>query len=336
MKKFIVIYFVGLATLTISSCSTEPKNYVTLNGKIDNPHSDSLVVYGQNGKIKRIKVNENGNFADTLTLDTANVHNVFDGTQNFQIFLRNGYDLKISFDATDLDATLLFSGVGKDENNYLTERKLLNKRLDFESLLEYDSAAFENEKEAILVQYETLIKKYEQMDSAVIALANRNLKGTEHSLVRKFQDVQKVRALNGQMAPEFINYENHAGGTVSLTDLRGKYVYLDLWATWCGPCKIEIPFLKELEDKYSGRNIEFVSISLDRKRDYEQWKKRVFDDGLKGIQLYYNEDFDFTKALIITGIPRFVLIDPSGKILEASAPRPSQPELEELLNKLDI
>ena len=45
-----------------------------------------------------------------------------------------------------------------------------------------------------------------------------------------------------------------------LEDLRGKYVYIDVWATWCGPCRGEIPYLQKVEEKYKGKNIEFVSI----------------------------------------------------------------------------
>jgi len=129
----------------------------------------------------------------------------------------------------------------------------------------------------------------------------------------------------GQPSPKFIDYENYAGGTMSLDDLKGKYVYVDVWATWCGPCKAEIPYLKEVEKKYHDKNIEFVSISVDRPKAYDAWRKMVTDEALGGIQLYADNAFqsDFVQSYLIKGIPRFILIDPNGNIVSSNAPRPS-------------
>ena len=60
------------------------------------------------------------------------------------------------------------------------------------------------------------------------------------------------------------------GKPVKLSDFKGKYVYLDIWATWCGPCRAEIPFLKKVEEKYHGKKIEFVSISIDEMKDHQK------------------------------------------------------------------
>ena len=78
----------------------------------------------------------------------------------------------------------------------------------------------------------------------------------------------------GKVSPTF-DYENHKGGKTSLNDLAGKYVYVDVWATWCGPCIREIPSLKEVETDYHGKNIEFVSISIDAAKDYEKWRSML-------------------------------------------------------------
>merc|ERR1711916_38022 len=72
---------------------------------------------------------------------------------------------------------------------------------------------------------------------------------------------EKLKPLmKGMPSPKFVNYENNAGGKTSLDDLQGKYVYIDVWATWCGPCIQEIPSLKKIEKQYHNKNIEFVSI----------------------------------------------------------------------------
>ncbi len=141
--------------------------------------------------------------------------------------------------------------------------------------------------------------------------------------------------LTGNISPTF-DYENHKGGSTSLADLAGKYVYVDVWATWCGPCIREIPSLKEIEKDYHGKNIEFVSISIDEAKDYDTWREMVIEKELGGVQLMadHNWDSKFVDDYGILGIPRFILIDPEGKIVSADAPRPSDPKLRKMLDEL--
>lgn len=141
----------------------------------------------------------------------------------------------------------------------------------------------------------------------------------------------------GNSSPKFVDFENLAGGTTSLDDFKGKYVYIDLWATWCFPCRAEIPFLKKIEEDYHDKNIAFVSISMDRDQEYEKLKKLVVEKNLTGVQLYANGqgyDADFSKAYGVTYIPRFLLIDPDGNIVDAIAPRPSDKRLRTLLDEV--
>ena len=152
-------------------------------------------------------------------------------------------------------------------------------------------------------------------------------------LTEKYNRISKL--FKGQPAPKF-DYVNYAGGKTSMDDLAGKYVYFDIWATWCGPCIREIPYLKEVEEKYHDANVQFVSVSIDRLDDFEKWKTFIAEKDLGGIQLYADGDW---KSSIITdyaidGIPRFILVDPSGNIVNADAPRPSNPALVELLDGL--
>jgi len=158
----------------------------------------------------------------------------------------------------------------------------------------------------------------------------------KEALTEKFNKNKNL--VKGMPSPKFVNYENHKGGTTSLEDLKGKYVYIDVWATWCGPCKREIPFLKEIEKEYHGKNIAFVSTSIDRASDHEKWKNMVKEEELGGIQLFADNDWQsqFVKDYAIEGIPRFILVDPEGNIVSADAPRPSSPKLKELFDELNI
>jgi len=158
----------------------------------------------------------------------------------------------------------------------------------------------------------------------------------KESLTKQLADSKKLA--KGNPSPSFENYENHAGGTTSLADLKGKFVYIDMWATWCGPCKREIPFLKEVEKEFHGKNIEFVSISVDRPNAHEAWVNMIKEKEMTGVQLFADNNFKskFAVDYGVNSIPRFILLDPNGNIVSADAPRPSSPELKTLLAEQGI
>lgn len=141
----------------------------------------------------------------------------------------------------------------------------------------------------------------------------------------------------GSASPTF-DYENYNGGSTSLEDLKGKFVYIDVWATWCGPCINEIPFMKEVEAKYRDKNIEFVGMSIDNPEAYDKWREMVEEKELVGVQIYADNAWQsqFVQDYRIMGIPRFILIDPEGNIYDADTYRPSDPKLSELFDKLLI
>lgn len=120
------------------------------------------------------------------------------------------------------------------------------------------------------------------------------------------------------------------GKEMTLRDFRGKYVYIDMWATWCGPCQKELPFLKKLEEKYKGRNIVFVGLSIDQ--DKAKWTDRVKSGALSGTQLYIGKGTKFQSDYRISGIPRFILLDPNGRIVNPDMTRPSSEDTEMILN----
>jgi thiol-disulfide isomerase/thioredoxin len=124
-----------------------------------------------------------------------------------------------------------------------------------------------------------------------------------------------------------------SGKKVAMSDLKGKIVLVDVWATWCVPCRAEIPHLKKLEEEL-GLNVVFVSISVDKKEDREKWTKFVEKEQLGGIQLFAGEDKSFDDFYKVNAIPRFMVFDKEGKIVDVDAARPSEPELKTLLYNL--
>ncbi|WP_303178594.1 TlpA disulfide reductase family protein [uncultured Butyricimonas sp.] len=145
-------------------------------------------------------------------------------------------------------------------------------------------------------------------------------------------DGQKKKVLqNGDKSPVF-KFLDINGKKVSLKDFRGKYVLIDLWHTKCGPCKKQFPYLKELEEKMQGKNIVFICIASDRKR--EMWEKFVKENKLTGIQLHNGGDRSYMRAYGFETVPRFILIDKKGRIVECAMPRPCEPRLEQMLMKM--
>lgn len=130
------------------------------------------------------------------------------------------------------------------------------------------------------------------------------------------------------------NLADNNGKMMSLADLKGKIVLVDVWATWCAPCKAEIPFLKQLEAEFKGTDLQIVGISVDEANDKEKWSKMIKDEQLGGIHLFAG---GFTSAFAtyykLTAIPRFMLFDRDGKIIAVQAPRPSGPALKVLLKQ---
>lgn len=147
----------------------------------------------------------------------------------------------------------------------------------------------------------------------------------------EFAKVQKILA--GQPSPLF-TYPDINGKAVSLESLKGKLVYIDVWAQWCVPCLNEIPSMKQLVEDYAGKNIEFVGLSIDKMEDKAKWEAMVKSKDLKGIQVLADNDWrsQFAKDYNVLGIPRFILIDAEGKIIAADAPRPSNPEIRTLID----
>lgn len=145
---------------------------------------------------------------------------------------------------------------------------------------------------------------------------------------------KKVESAEGMQMPD-IDLTKEDGSKVKLSSLYGKYIYVDCWATWCGPCCKEIPHLEELVGRMSDQDkVVFVSLSMDS--DVDAWKRKIGEDKPEWAQFILDMEANKTlsQVLNITGIPRFFIIDPEGKVLNPDAKRPSDKELEEELRKL--
>jgi thiol-disulfide isomerase/thioredoxin len=130
------------------------------------------------------------------------------------------------------------------------------------------------------------------------------------------------------------SYPDKGGKTVTMASLKGKVVLVDVWATWCGPCRAEIPHLKKLEEEMKGKDVQIISLSTDAVADKEKWLKMIKDENLGGLQLFAGgPGNEFSQYYKVNTIPRFLVFDKQGKIVSVDSARPSNPELKTLLEK---
>ncbi|MEH0153341.1 TlpA disulfide reductase family protein [Limibacter armeniacum] len=148
----------------------------------------------------------------------------------------------------------------------------------------------------------------------------------EGEIKADFEDYKRLQ--KGKPAPIWEAVDQD-GKKYTLSDFKGKYLYVDFWATWCAPCVKEIPHMAALEKAYE-HNDKIVFVSYSQDEDENAWKKKLESKNMHGIQLR-NPNGGIRDSIIrnkyrISGIPRFMLIDPEGNIVSVDVPRPSEVE----------
>lgn len=355
MKK--LLFFV-LATLVLSSCGPQhPADYLSISGKIENLNVNEVFING-NGIQKRIEIAEDGSFQDSLVIKEEGLHNFYikNPGKRAILYLKNGYDLKFTGDGSKFFESFVFEGKseGAQSNNFLTQRFVLGQTAgNVRGFISLDKDAFlkkidrfKNGMDSITKLYpkanETLVKDSDGQNEKFFANIADNYERM-HTLYIQQQEAE-ARLQKGKPAPDFKDFEDYKGGTKSLDDFKGKFVYIDIWATWCRPCIAQFPYLKKLEEDFKGKNISFVSISTDDNRrsgTWEQahtkWKDMVKEYNLGGTQLWAGKEQDrFSMNYMANTIPRFILIDPEGNIVNSNEKRPSSPDIKEYFTSLGV
>ncbi len=324
-----------------------------ISGKISNAGEDALIIQKITDKgtlvLDTIKLDKEGKFNFKNYSDTAWFYRL--ALQNkghwVQILVHPGDKLVFSGDANDKLSTFTITGNPKVE----AYQKYLMKEIAFKSVTDsiryvYQAAKSENKAhlvfDALDARYKAIAKDMEryslqflveQKDNlASVVVANnvdQDLKNKDvvlqmvkevgknypqHPYWKDYNDrISSFYAINvGGIAPN-IALVNPQGKILNLDSLRGKVVLIDFWATWCGPCRGEIPYLKQAYEKYHAKGFEIFSISSDR--DVDAWKRFIVAQGMNWQHVIESGDAEASRIYMVNSIPRTYLLDRDGKII---------------------
>lgn len=355
MRKIILGTFLGLSLISCNKEKTSdvvseldlelPENadYSKISGLVENLDIpvDSVLVLNPEFEYKKvIKIDSDGKFSDTLRIPENGLYRFKIGNEYGQVFLSKGVAVGIRTDYQKFDETLKFEGkgVGIDKSNLMIELTLLQEKEITEETFDLEESEFDKRMENLKNGVDKLLSKYNSIDEEFSKKTKAQIDAAAEALKMMYLNKKEIaEKFIGKPSPSFEG-EDVNGKKIKLEDFRGKYVLVDIWATWCGPCKAEIPALKELEKEFRGKNIEFVSFSVDDAVDKDIWKKFIKENEMKGVQIFADNSWksNFLTELKVQGIPRFVLIDPKGNIVDPFAPTPSSGILKEKIKDLEM
>lgn len=296
-------------------------------------------------------INDEGAFILNKKLDGPKFYRLRVGTNDFiTLVLDSSKNIHITADARDLARTYTVSGSSSSEllktfNHYIlqSDSKIDSLENEFSIAQSKNSARLDSLSglirpvyNAIQKEKEAFVKRFiDEHPATIVTLAAINylnpdtdfpyFKKVDSSLTKYFpgsfytEDFHKrYEALSklaiGNMAPDII-LSNPEGEQVALSSLKGKYVLIDFWASWCGPCRQESPNLVRIYKKYNPKGFEIYSVSLDKEES--AWVKAIKDDRLNWIHVSDLKFWDSAAAKLynVQSIPFTLLIDKEGKII---------------------
>lgn len=346
MKKlFWLISFILISNILFSQKTTidgtitgvsNAKLYLEYFDFYNNPIIDSAIV------------NEKGAFKFSTIIKFYGFYRIHYNQSKTLIVLKPNEKLSLTIDASQ--NYTISQSKGSEEIKQITEFQNLERR--FKSKQDSINKVFQTYNEAGNTQFnQQLQQDFQKLDVEKLAAFKSliilnpkllcNLIFVEQlpfdqffevhdtvckSLIVNFKDNVFVSELNkkinsqkssqiGQIAPE-ITLPDTAGNVINLTSLRGKYVLIDFWASWCGPCRRENPNLVRVYNRFKDKNFQIYGVSLDKSGD--NWKAAIIKDGLTWIHVSDLKYWESAASALygVKSIPYSVLIDPNGKIIQ--------------------
>ncbi len=213
--------------------------------------------------------------------------------------------------------------IKKHSGSYLSGYLLLkqNRKLPIDSLQMYYSSLAANVKKSSLGK---------KLLGIIYPLTNDKAFRKSNPLF----DLKFDKRLNNIKSIYDFSLNDTSGKKINFEIFKGKYLVLDFWASWCGPCLANVPMQKKMIEEYKSYPIQFVSISVDT--DIDKWKKSINLHNFDGLHLSEPKAFAGLISVYfkILWVPHYIIIDKTGRIINSHAPQPNDPELKTIIDKL--
>lgn len=314
-----------------------------IDGDIDGPDGTIIkLTYEYNGKkvsdsttIKNNKLLLKGSLPETVICTLTNSIN-----QQMKLIVLQNEQIQVKGSVAKFYQAVV-SGAVQDDLFTQFKAKVFTINSDYRNQLKASGADFHDKTSRAYLELHrrtdsltlAFVKTYPDATAASIAIINSHKNSTNASKaeecyrllsekgranyyarrVKSFIDTSKGIELGG-IAPNF-TLRDSKGRSVSLKDYRGKYVFLDFWASWCAPCREEHPMLKKLYSKYQDKEIVFMSVSVDTNE--KSWRQALIEDGLLWTQLHDPLALKgpMAESYSLSALPFNLILDPQGKII---------------------
>lgn len=346
MKKFVLI--ISLITV-IASCKN--KEQFTLEGKLENiGEVKKVLLYKTDQLIDSAFVNADNEFKFTRSAPEADFYSLNVGERSFLVIAKNGDEIEFNADLKDTTGKYTVKG-SEDSEKIIEFNEISNKygkvfkgiENEFREKVSQNPTLKDSLMNVLMPVFE---KNMNEFSEKALKFANNNKNNLagfyavgvidqtkyEAQLIKYAEQiknnfpnntsvkafVQKMEGSKsvavGQIAPDF-ELETPGGKKVKLSDFRGKYVLLDFWASWCGPCRQENPNIVRVYNKFKTKNFTVLGVSLDENK--EAWLNAIKNDNLSWTHVsdLKRWNSEIVGQYKVEGIPASFIIGPSGKIV---------------------
>jgi peroxiredoxin len=342
----------ALSVLLQFCTSSSPVTGVRITGELEG--ASNLKVFLDQMKLASkasIITTSEANSSGAFTIDLENRPEI--GVYRLRVGAKSGYfiigpddkEINISGKVSDMEKGELVI-TGSEESKLLNEglKGVTSRTLSLPDLttwvknesgplsgMQLSLMVFRSDPQFIGIHKTALSKLQDAFPQSNYAIEYSKYVEQVERVYRQQQAQQKVKV--GEVPPD-ISLQSPDGKTYTLSDLKGKVVLLDFWASWCGPCRRENPNVVNVYNKYNNRGFEVFSVSLDKASAKNRWINAIQQDGL--VWPYHVSELKYWNGVIskmygINSIPRTFLLDREGKI---AAINPRGPKLEPELLKI--